>query len=181
MDHNLKVDLHCRFCSWLIDSTLKKTLKPHSGLVWLQGIPGGSPLFPLVREPRAGLAQGNRDGHLDRILRGLTLPDPRPYHGKESHDPTGRGGKPRLERQTSERRAVDQDPLPPPPTAEATPPDPSLRCSGSNILPSSDGDGPRPSLSSFPGSPLHLEAPTPFGDHDGDGFVVVFYLLRSRK
>lgn len=74
---------------------------PHEGLVWLQVIPPGSPLFPWAREPRAELAPGDPPRHLDASVREVALPDPRRFHGKKSHDPRGRKGNPRLERYES--------------------------------------------------------------------------------
>lgn len=71
------------------------------GLVWLQVIPPGSPLFPRAREPRAELAPGDPPRHLDASVREVALPDPRRFHGKKSHDPRGRKGNPRLERYES--------------------------------------------------------------------------------
>ena len=147
-------------------------------MIWFQGIPGGSPLFPGVGEPRAKLAQGDSSRHLDRVTRGLTLPDPRPFLGEESHDPRGRGGNPWLDRgeRTPASSTKIQGPRPPPSSSagdRSDTPDPLPPVLRIQLRSSSDGDGPRSSPFSFPGSPLRLQAPIPSGDGGGNGFADV--------
>ncbi|XP_044384382.1 uncharacterized protein [Triticum aestivum] len=131
------------------------TRRTMGGLIWFQGIPGGSPLFPGVGEPRAKLAQGDSSRHLDRVTRGLTLPDPRPFLGEESHDPRGRGGNPWLDRgeRTPASSTKIQGPRPPPSSSagdRSDTPDPLPPVLRIQLRSSSDGDGPRSSPSPSP-------------------------------
>ena len=101
------------------------------------------------------MAQGDSSRHLDRVTRGLTLPDPRPFLGEESHDPRGRGGNPWLDRgeRTPASSTKIQGPRPPPSSSagdRSDTPDPLPPVLRIQLRSSSDGDGPRSSPSPSP-------------------------------
>uniref|UniRef100_A0A8R7Q7J1 Uncharacterized protein n=1 Tax=Triticum urartu TaxID=4572 RepID=A0A8R7Q7J1_TRIUA len=71
----------------------------------------------------------NRVGHLDRIHLGVTLPDPRPFHGEKTHDPELReeihGSSDTSERQRRRPRSSAPHRLrAPPPATRSDAPDP---------------------------------------------------------